>query len=232
MKNELEKFIENFYFHNVFKVIQDIKMDAEPAGKRSFQRSSNATTDEDISDTFSTHTTLEHKSSFERSHFDTSKTCQTVSVDRLKYRYPQDREKTSIAPDSTLTKPNYEDILRRVSIVINQHIATCEERVVKLPVDENNDAGLFRRSQIEKFSEDNFLSPQYAYHFFHFPIFAHGGLLFDIRKVPRKHEKPSLMSVHEFLVSSMLYYIQLLQTGHNYSSIGKNICGCKIIRGM
>ena len=35
-------------------------------------------------------------------------------------------------PPSSITQPNYEDILRRVSLVIHQHCVKCEARLAKI----------------------------------------------------------------------------------------------------
>ena len=47
----------------------------------------------------------------------------------LVYVDAKDRRDDMLANSGTLNKPNYEDILRRVSIVVSQHIEKCESRV-------------------------------------------------------------------------------------------------------
>ncbi|OQR82010.1 cyclin-Y [Thraustotheca clavata] len=49
----------------------------------------------------------------------------------LKYRAPEARVDLSetLAPPSSVAKPNYDDSLRRVSVVLYQHIRRCEKRI-------------------------------------------------------------------------------------------------------
>lgn len=49
----------------------------------------------------------------------------------LRYRKPDDRVSSLAPPDaarSTLAQPNYDDFLRRVSVVLYQHLRRCEKR--------------------------------------------------------------------------------------------------------
>ena len=69
----------------------------------------------------------------------------------------------------SISRPNYEDILRRVSVVLHQHVEKCERRLAGA-TPETMETGLFHSSKMEEFSEENFLSPQYVYHFVRAPI--------------------------------------------------------------
>ncbi len=89
------------------------------------------------------------------------------------------------------------DILRRVSIVIHQHIQRCEQRL-SVATPETFEKGLFRASQMEKFSEELFTSPQYVYHFVRAPL-SRLGFLYGIRKLSKQYSSPSLSEVHTFL---------------------------------
>ena len=54
------------------------------------------------------------------------------------------------------------DLLRRVSVVIHQHILTCEKRLQQAtPATE--ETGLFHVSQMRKFDQALFVVPQYVY---------------------------------------------------------------------
>ena len=131
--------------------------------------------------------------------FNTSKEALTPSISRsVKYKHVNEREQTVIAPQGTLSRPNYEDILRRVSVVVHQHIAKCEARLEKA-TPETYETGLFHRSQMLKFSEENFISPQYVYQFVRAPLLL-SGFLYGIRKVEKLYTTPSLSEVHDFLV--------------------------------
>ena len=118
-------------------------------------------------------------------------------TDRVQYRDPKERASTAVAPASSLSRPNYEDILRRVSVVIHQHITKCETTLARTPP-EKLDTGLFHVSKINRFAEDVFTSPQYAYTFLRAPIMKM-GFLYGIRKVERELSIPTLAEVHTFL---------------------------------
>lgn len=85
--------------------------------------------------------------------FNTSASHVTPSINRVKYKNPSERESSCVAPPSTLSRPNYEDILRRVAVVIHQHITKCEARLSKA-TPETFETGLFHSSKMEKFSEE------------------------------------------------------------------------------
>eukprot|EP00904_Undaria_pinnatifida_P007485 jgi/Undpi1/3867/HiC_scaffold_16.g07235.m1 len=44
----------------------------------------------------------------------------------MKYKAPERRVPSAVAPPSSVVRPNYHDALRRVSVVVYQHIKTCE----------------------------------------------------------------------------------------------------------
>ena len=89
------------------------------------------------------------------------------------------------------------DILRRVSIVIHQHIQKCEIRQT-LVTDATKESGKFHMSQMKKFSEENFIVPDYVYHFVRAPI-SRMGFLYGIHKVRNVSTSPSLQDIHTFL---------------------------------
>ena len=64
--------------------------------------------------------------------------------------------------------------------------------------EETKESGLFHISQLNKFSEENFISPEYVYHFVRTPI-SRMGFLYGIHKVNNVAEIPSLQDIHTFL---------------------------------
>lgn len=60
------------------------------------------------------------------------------------YRPPEKRFPSAVAPPSSVSRPNYHDALRRVSVVVYQHIQGCERRLKQMTLaaqrgdDENN----------------------------------------------------------------------------------------------
>lgn len=119
-------------------------------------------------------------------------------TDRVQYKDPKERLTGVLAcSDSSITRPNCEDILRRVSVVILQHIEKCEARLARA-VPETYEQGLYHSSKMSLFSEENFLSPQYVYHFVRQPI-SRMGFLYGIRKADNISNSPTLSDVHTFI---------------------------------
>ena len=96
--------------------------------------------------------------------FSFSKDCFTPSVERITNNAlkPLVVASNTVAPPSTMVKPNYEDILRRVSVVIYQHIDKCESKL-KNYTDSDT---LFNLDKLEIFSEENFCASIAAIHKF------------------------------------------------------------------
>eukprot|EP01039_Chlorochromonas_danica_P003519 gene3519-3855_t len=123
----------------------------------------------------------------------------TPALDDLKpaYRNPTERSVHCVAPPSSLHRPNHEDILKRVSVVIHQHIQTCENRLAMM-VPETAETGLFYVSQMKKFDEALYLMPQYVYQFVRVPV-ARLGFLYGIHKLQASSCTPDYSNIHEFL---------------------------------
>lgn len=130
--------------------------------------------------------------------FNPSHVNSTPSLTALSYRDPHHRAPQVVAPASSLVRPNYEDILKRVSVVLHKHITTCE----KLHKDSSHDAlenGSFHASKMKIFSEDNFISPVYVYQFARAQPIVRMGLCYGLRKLESTYEVPTLTEVHTFL---------------------------------
>jgi hypothetical protein len=129
-----------------------------------------------------------------------------LNRDSLEYKKPSERPQQVMASNhGSISKPNYEDMLRRVSIVIQQHIAKCEKRLKKAR-DNNTEgikSGLFYTSQGDKFDEKHYLSPQYMYHFVRAPI-CRLGFLYGIREVEEIYTIPDISQVHQMLIDLFL----------------------------
>jgi hypothetical protein len=54
------------------------------------------------------------------------------NYERVAYRTLDKRVPTAVAPPSSVSRPNYHDALRRVSVVVYQHLATCERRLKRM----------------------------------------------------------------------------------------------------
>lgn len=119
------------------------------------------------------------------------------SLDKIKYKSPTNRTPECVAPPSSLSRPNYEDILRRVSVVMLKHITVNE--TLKPKINSNlTDMELLRKNQSDVFSEDNFITPKYVYHFVRTPL-SRMGFCYGIRKMDAAYVLPSLNEVYLFL---------------------------------
>lgn len=125
----------------------------------------------------------------------------TPRITRVQYKNLAERQNDlaiGLTPShGSLSKPNTEDILKRVSVVIHQHITNCEARLARL-TPETSETGLFYTSKMLAFSEDNFVLPQLVYHFVRTPL-SRLGFQFCIKEVKKKYTTPSLDEVHSFI---------------------------------
>lgn len=81
--------------------------------------------------------------------------------------------------------------------MIHQHIQKCEHRA-SMATEETKESGQFHESQLDKFSEANFMKPDYVYHFVRAPI-ARMGFLYGIHKITKTPPPPTLQDIHTFL---------------------------------
>lgn len=115
----------------------------------------------------------------------------------VNYKNPDQRAADNVAPDSSLSRPNGEDNIRRVSVVMHQHIMKCEARLANATA-ETLETGLFHVSKMKKFSEEQYISPKYVYHFVRAPIIK-SGFLYSIRQETSKPPIPTVAEIHKFL---------------------------------
>lgn len=118
---------------------------------------------------------------------------------KIDYKDPKDRisvEKT--LPPSSIAHPNCQDILRRVAVVMQQHCTKCEARFARA-TPETLETGLYHHSKISLFSETNFVSPQYCYHFIRTSVVMIGIGNIAIRKVLKKYTVPTVNEIYVFI---------------------------------
>jgi hypothetical protein len=148
-------------------------------------------------------------------------------INKVQYRNPEQRVNIEKSlPPSSIAQPNYEDILRRVSVVIHQHALKCEARFAKA-TPEVMETGLFHLSKMKMFSEDNFVSPQYSYYFVRSSI-NHLGFCYTIRKIHQKYTLPTVNEIYVFIrdlfvkahlsaecsIVCLIYCERLMETAH------------------
>jgi hypothetical protein len=96
----------------------------------------------------------------------------------------------------TLQRPNFRDALRRVAMILHEHVTKIEHRFEsKTPQGKSDD--LFREDMKDIFSEEHFASPTYKCTMVRVPM-ARGGMVYGLKKMRRKFEIPSENEIYEF----------------------------------
>lgn len=116
----------------------------------------------------------------------------------IKYRAAESRTPVQkmASPMGTLQRPNFRDALRRVAMIIHQHILKIEKRF-EVTGFHNGDQGLFRVSMKEAFSESNFSTPKYKCTMVRIPM-ARPGMVYGLKKIKVKETIPSEEEIYEF----------------------------------
>jgi hypothetical protein len=131
--------------------------------------------------------------------FRPSSDAYTPRMEKKKIKYKPAEMRTPVQKTATsmgtLQRPNFRDALRRVAMLIHQHIVKIERRF------EGNgivgEEGLFRSSMRDAFSEDNFCTPTYRCTMVRIPM-ARPGMIYGLRKIRAKYEIPSEGEIYEF----------------------------------
>ena len=100
----------------------------------------------------------------------------------------------------TLSRPNFRDALRRVAMIIQQHIVKIERRFEsKLPSNSRGSRSdkLFMPSMKEAFSEDRFITPTYKCSMVRVPM-ARAGMVYGLKKVKHTYEIPTEREIYDF----------------------------------
>jgi len=124
----------------------------------------------------------------------------TPRMGRKEIKYKPATERASMGDMSTtmgtIQRPNFQDALRRVAIIIQQHIVKIERRfAVGVPGLDN--AGLFTPAMREAFAEDNFVTPRYKCNMVNIPM-ARPGVIYGMRKIRTKYNIPTASDIYEF----------------------------------
>ena len=116
----------------------------------------------------------------------------------LKYKPAKERECVEKISSTmgTIQRPNFRDALRRVAIILHQHIVKIEHRFStgNRGVD---DTGLFKASMRDEFHEDNFATPRYKCAMVRVPM-ARPGVVYSMRKIRVVHTTPTTDEIYEF----------------------------------
>jgi hypothetical protein len=104
------------------------------------------------------------------------------------------------SPMGTLSRPNFRDALRRVAMIIHQHIVKIERRFEQKQESHRNhprDDSLFLTSMRDAFSEDCFISPKYKLTMVRVPM-AIPSTVFGLKRIRPRYEIPSEKEIFDF----------------------------------
>ena len=115
----------------------------------------------------------------------------------IKFKSAHERPSTQISSTmGTIQRPNFRDALRRVAIILHQHIVKIETRF-STGVRGVDDTGLFKASMRSEFREDNFSTPRYKCSMVRVPM-ARPGVVYSMRKIKVVHTTPTTDEIYEF----------------------------------
>jgi hypothetical protein len=134
--------------------------------------------------------------------FRPSSDAYTPRIERKSIKYRAAEARTPVqqmaSPMGTLQRPNFRDALRRVAMIIHQHVVKIEGRFdgqsdTKLATDD----GLFKASMRDLFNEDSYCTPTYKCTMVRIPM-ARPSMTYGLRKIRVMHEIPSETEIYEF----------------------------------
>ena len=116
----------------------------------------------------------------------------------IKYRAAELRTPVQkmATPMGTLQRPNFRDALRRVAMIIHQHIVKIERRF-EVSDAKRGERGLFKVSMKEMFSEEKYCTPTYNCTMVRIPM-ARPGMVYGLRKINTKPKIPSEEEIYDF----------------------------------
>lgn len=116
----------------------------------------------------------------------------------IKYKPAQERESVDKMSSTmgTIQRPNFRDALRRVAIIIHQHIVKIEHRF-QTGVSGGDDTGLFKSSMRDAFSEERFATPRYKCSMVRVPM-ASPGVVYSMRKIRVDYRTPTTDEIYDF----------------------------------
>jgi len=123
----------------------------------------------------------------------------TPRMERKKITYKPAEMRTPVQKMATtmgtLSRPNFRDALRRVAMLLRQHIVKIEQRFNSGHT--VNDEGLFKMSMQKTFSEERFATCRYKCTVVRVPM-ARPGMVFGLKKIRPKFDIPTEEEIYEF----------------------------------
>mmetsp|Transcript_35888 Transcript_35888/g.75545 ORF Transcript_35888/g.75545 Transcript_35888/m.75545 type:complete len:838 (+) Transcript_35888:132-2645(+) len=142
--------------------------------------------------------------------FRPSSDAYTPRMENRAIKYKPAEERASVEKISstmgTIQRPNFRDALRRVAIILHQHIVKIERRF-STGIRGVDDTGLFKSSMREHFNEDNFATPRFKCSMVRVPM-ARPGVVYSMRKIQVIHTTPTTDEIYE-LAHQLFKKVQL-----------------------
>ena len=114
----------------------------------------------------------------------------------IKYKPAEMRTPVQKIGMGTLARPNFRDALRRVAMIIRQHIVKIEHRF-ESAVPGDAGAGLFDPAMKDLFSDEQFVTPRYKCTMVRVPM-ARPGTVYGLRKIRLDFSIPTEEEIYEF----------------------------------
>ncbi|GKY94248.1 hypothetical protein MPSEU_000390600 [Mayamaea pseudoterrestris] len=114
----------------------------------------------------------------------------------IKYKPAEMRTQTLSTSLGTLQRPNFRDALRRVAMILRQHIVKIEQRFENITAQSGTDT-LFDEEMRNVFSEERFVSSKYKCTMVRVPM-ARGGMVYGLKQMRHNFEIPSENEIYEF----------------------------------
>jgi len=121
----------------------------------------------------------------------------------IPYKQLAKREPQAVTTMGSISRPNFSDVLRRVAMIIHQHILKIERRFG----DTIGDSKLFLPEMRYAFAEDNFATPTYKCTTIRVPM-ARTGVIYSLQKVHIKYNIPTVSEIYDF-AHSLFQKVQL-----------------------
>jgi len=116
----------------------------------------------------------------------------------IKFKPAETRTSLTSSSMGTLSRPNFRDALRRVAMILQQHVVKIERRFEVNAGTHTKNSGLFKASMMELFSQYNFCNPTYKCAMVRLPM-ARPGMIYGLREIQTNYDEiPTEQEIYEF----------------------------------
>lgn len=114
-----------------------------------------------------------------------------------KYKEVGKRDDKAIANMGSLGRVNFKDALKRVAMVVHQHVVKIERRYSTRSKETEN-SGLFHTNKLSLFCESNYATPSYHHTTLRVPTLP-GGAFFVAKPVKKTFTVPETSEIYDFM---------------------------------